>query len=110
MTNETTARIRALNDRLRQQFEGGRIALTDGICAQEPDFVVSVLAAIQAFDDFTEPNDPFGEHDFGSVTVEGQLIFFKIDYFDPDLEMGAQDASDEATCVRVLTIMTAEEY
>jgi hypothetical protein len=28
------------------------------------------VAAVQAFDDFTEDNDPHGEHDFGQIEVE----------------------------------------
>jgi len=110
MTDDKAARIRALNDALRQKFEGGRILLTCGLTERGPDFVLRVVEGVRAFDAFTEANDPFREHDFGALEIDGQMVFFKIDYYDPAYEFGAQDPSDEATCSRVLTIMLAEEY
>ena len=45
-------------------------------------FVTAALAAVQAFAAFTLENDPHGEHDFGSLTVSGTKLYFKIDYYD----------------------------
>jgi hypothetical protein len=70
-----------------------------------------VFAAVAAFDTFTTDNDPYGEHDFGKVVVEGETLFWKIDYSDKrDPDLGADDPADAATTERVLTIMLAEEY
>ena len=69
------------------------------------------FAAVAAFDQLSEDNDPYGEHDFGSIELDGENLFWKIDYYskvDPDL--GADDPSDPATTERVLTIVLAEEY
>jgi hypothetical protein len=33
-----------------------------------------------------EDNDPHGEHDFGAFEHEGQRIFWKIDYYAPDMD------------------------
>jgi len=110
MTEQRTALIRALNDRLRMQHVGGRLLLTPGVTALGADTVLAVLLAIQAFDSFSEENDPYNEHDFGSLDVRGSKIFWKIDYYDLTLNEAATDPADSKECARVLTVMLAEEY
>jgi Protein of unknown function (DUF3768) len=107
---EKTARIRELNDQLRRQGIGGRIVITRGIEALGPDGVRDVLTAVARFDDFSEDNDPWGEHDCAVLTVNGSRIIFKVDYFDHGLQFHSPDASDPAVTERVLTIMLSEEY
>ena len=46
------------------------------------------------YDDFNADNDPYGEHDFGMITVEGHELMFKIDYYDRDLAFHSPDAAD----------------
>jgi hypothetical protein len=104
------ARIRELNDQLRCKALGGRIVITRGIEALGTDGVLQVLAAVARFDDFTEDNDPWGEHDCAILTVDRCRVIFKVDYFDRDLRWHSPDASDPAVTERVLTIMLAEEY
>jgi uncharacterized protein DUF3768 len=65
------ARIRELNDQLRRQAIGGRIVITRGIQALGADGVRQVLTAVARFDEFTEDNDPWGEHDCAVLDVEG---------------------------------------
>src|SRR3954469_13496119 len=93
------ARIRELNDQLRCKGLGGRIVITRGIEALGPEGVGEVLTAVARFDDFTEDNDPWGEHDCAVLTVDGRRIIFKIDYFDRDLRWHSPDASDPAVTV-----------
>ena len=101
------ARIRELNDQLRCKAIGGRIVITRGIEALGSAGAARVLAAVAAFDDFTEDNDPWGEHDCAVLTVEGRRIIFKIDlYEDPEVK----GADGKSITTRVLTIMLAEEY
>ena len=50
------------------------------------DFVAEVCQAVAAFDDFTPENDPYGQHDFGALTVSGERLFWKIDPYDLALE------------------------
>ena len=109
-SSEKTARIRELNDQLRRQGIGGRVMITPGIQALGPDDVRHVLTAVARFDDFTEDNDPWGEHDCAVLTAAGRRIIFKHDYFDRELRWHSPDASDPAVTERVLTVMLAEEY
>lgn len=105
-----TDRIRALNDHARQHFVGCRVVITAGIQSLGEAAVTAVLRAVQTYDQFTADNDPYGEHDFGSFTHEGQMVFWKWDYYDLDFSMHSPDAADPTVTARVLTIMLAEEY
>jgi hypothetical protein len=104
------ARIRQLNDQLRCKAIGGRTVITQGIQALGTDGVRKVLTAVARFNDFTEDNDPWGEHDCAILTVDGRRVIFKHDYYDRDLTYHSPDASDPAVTERVLTVMLAEEY
>jgi hypothetical protein len=103
-------RVRSLNDALRKHHRGGRIVITRGIQALGAEAILKIDQAIAAFDAFTADNDPYGEHDFGAVTVDGQVIFFKIDYYDADLLHLSPDPANPALTCRVMTIMLADEY
>ena len=108
MHDATTAKIAALNDHARQTFRECRVIVTEGVQALED--VDVLLRQVQLFDAFTPDNDPFSEHDFGSIQLAENTIFWKIDYYDLDLQMHSPDPSDETVTARVLTIMLAEEY
>jgi hypothetical protein len=105
-----TTRIRKLNDELRKSLTGGQVLLTPGIAALGPESVERVIKAITIFDDFCNENDPYTEHDFGSLDVEGQKVFFKIDYYNRDFSAHSPDPSDPAVTSRVITLMLASEY
>lgn len=110
MTSKTTARIAELNDILRTTFLTGRALMTEGIRALPEETQSRIVEAVQIFTDFTPDNDPHGEHDFGAVTIEGHKVFWKIDYYAPDMMHGSDDPSDPKQTRRVLTIMLTEEY
>ena len=101
-------KIRMLNDQFRTQLRGGRLVMTRGI-AGRPD-ARQILARVACFNDFSADNDPYGEHDFGAFDHAGEKIFWKIDYYDLDLQNGSEDPSDPDLTTRVLTIMLASEY
>jgi len=105
-----TARIRALNDQLRQNFADGIAVMTPGVAALGAEAVARIVKTIGVFDDFCHANDPYEEHDFGSFEADGYLIMFKIDYFDQNLSMHSPDPADPSVTHRVITIMLAEEY
>lgn len=107
---EKTERIRDANDALRRHFIGGRVMLTIGVDGLENTVKTRVVQAIADFDDFSEDNDPYGEHDFGAVDIEGEKYFFKIDAYDKNLEYGSPEPADPDVTTRVMTIMRADEY
>ena len=109
MTNQTQ-RIRALNDDLRQHLIGGGAVITLGVAALGQEAVDRIVQTVAVFDDFCHVNDPYEEHDFGSFEVEGETIFFKIDYFDRTLTHHSPDPANPAVTERVITIMLANEY
>lgn len=107
---DSTARIAALNDMLRATYWGGKVMMTPGIIALPEDTQLSIFRAVQEFDTFTEDNDPYGEHDFGKVVVNGVSCFWKISYYDHTLTYGSEDPANPDITTRVLTIMLASEY
>jgi hypothetical protein len=107
MTAETIAR---LNDAFRKTGAGGRMLMTAGVQRLSERDRAEIVQKIRLYDQFTAANDPYGEHDFGSLEQGGQKIFFKIDYYDPSYEYGSEDPADPEQTERVLTIMLAHEY
>lgn len=103
-------KIRALNDAFRTTMTGGKVFFTAGIDALPPDVKAIVIRRVAVFSAFTPENDPYDEHDFGSVEISGHKIFWKIDYYDLAMEFGSENPADPAKTVRVLTIMLASEY
>ena len=112
MTKQSRAkRIANLNDKFRKTLvTGGRTYMTAGVNSKGAEFVSKALAKVIAFDDFNADNDPHGEHDFGSFELEGEKLFWKIDYYDLAGEFGSEDPTDPKKTLRVLTVMLAEEY
>ncbi len=111
MDTETTARIRALNDAARRNLtDGSMFMVTCGIKGLPAADQQAVIERVFAFEDFTEANDPHGEHDFGNFEHKGRLIFWKVDCYDRDMRHGSEDPGDPAKSRRMLTVMLAEEY
>jgi hypothetical protein len=102
--------IRQLNDELRRSLDGGMLVLTAGVIGLDQAQQRKILQAIAEYDDFDEANDPYGEHDFGALEVEGERLLFKIEYYDRSLSAHSPDPSDPSVTTRALTIMLAEEY
>ncbi|KPN62998.1 hypothetical protein AKJ29_02255 [Aliiroseovarius crassostreae] len=108
-----TEEIRRLNDLLRKRQIGGQIILTQGIAALDES--AAIMSRVREFDDFEPENDPYQEHDFGSFDYEDQgegeqhTIFWKIDYYDEDMNGLSEDPADPEKTNRVMTVMLAEE-
>jgi hypothetical protein len=109
--------IRFLNDAFRTAdaaigvpLANGQLVITSGVAALGSDFVDRAVSAVRRYRNFGPDNDPYGEHDFGSFDLDAVKLFWKIDYYDENLEYGSPDPSDPAVTRRVLTILLAEEY
>lgn len=108
--DESAKRIAALNDAFRTTFRGGKVVMTASV-NELPDCVkAAALQMVATFVDFTEENDPHGEHDFGSFELVNRKFFWKIDYYDKELQYGSEDPADPDKTTRVLTLMLAEDY
>jgi hypothetical protein len=103
-------RVRTLNDLLRRHHVGGQVVLTPGVLALGLDLLMLIDDAVSRFEAFTPDNDPYGEHDFGLVRVQGHVVLFKIDAYDLDRCGHSPDPADSSVTCRVMTLMLADEY
>lgn len=103
-------KIRLLNDVFRKTGIGGLVTVTRHVLTLPEGIQKKLLAEIKTFSDFNEDNDPYGEHDFGTVVLEKEKFFWKIDYYNQDLSEGSEDPSNPAKTKRVLTVMHSSEY
>jgi hypothetical protein len=110
--NESRERVRDLNDTFRKTLDPtlGRVMLTAGVNALPSDVSAMAIREVATFDAFDADNDPHGEHDFGSFDLAGDKFFWKLDYYDRNLEFGSDDSADPEKTTRVLTLMLAAEY
>lgn len=104
-------RIAELNDLARTAMGvAGKLVQTHGISALPEADQSRIREKVELFNEFKPGNDPYGERDFGAFEHNGQKIFWKIDYYDKELENGSEHPEDPSQTTRVLTIMLAEEY
>ena len=75
--------------------------LTAGVNALPSDVRAMAIRNVATFDAFNADNDPHGEHDFGSFELAGEKFFWKIDYYDSNLEFGSDDPADPSQDARV---------
>ena len=113
MTSSTSGveRIAELNDLARTAMGvASRLVMTPGIATMSANNQSRIRECVERFNDFSEDNDPYGEHDFGAFDFEGQRIFWKVDCYNKTLDCASPDPTDPSVTVRVLTIMLASEY
>ena len=127
VAREQTARIARLNDLARSAMGVACTAVaTVGFRSLPASDQSRVRELIETYDAFDEDNDPHGERDFGTIYQLGngrwtterprvrdderERVFWKLDYYDCDLQFGSEDAANPAVTRRVLTIMLADEY
>lgn len=102
--------IRTLNDDFRRTFSGGQVLITPGVQDCGSDSIPEILKLVQCFSDFNVDNDPYHEHDFGKFEYRGDVLFWRIDYYDRDCRYGSEDPANAKNTTRVLTIMLSSEY
>jgi hypothetical protein len=105
-----SSKIRALNDRFRRSLTGGHVMLTAAVSELSDELRAQAVERMRTFDAFNADNDPHQEHDFGSFEIDGQMFFFKHDYYDKAMQYGSDDPSDPTKTTRVLTLMLSSDY
>jgi len=108
-----TRDITRFNDALRRDLDpaaNGAVVMTSGVSALGKEVINAAMTALREFDEFTEDNDPYHEHDFGSFVAAGRKFMWKIDYYDLALEFHSPNPADPKVTRRVLTLMLPEEY
>lgn len=112
MSEPDAGRIRRLNEAFRRSLEGGMVIFTGALANTSPEGIVlqhKVLAAVR-FAKIDPGNDPYGEADFGKVTIDAEEFFWKIDYYDLDLKGASEDPADPAVTKRVMSVFYASDY
>jgi hypothetical protein len=104
-----TLKIQQLNDQFRRQV-GADWYMSQGVAKLSNEKKLQLLSLVINFNLFNEDNDPYGEHDFGQVKLDGVRYFWKISYYDKNLEYGSPEPSDPNVTRRVMNIMEASEY
>ena len=84
--------------------------MSRGVAALDKSQQKEIIVAVKKFDNFSPENDPYGEHDFGSLEAQSHKLFWKIDYYAENMRHGSSDASNPEITKRVLTIMFRDEY
>ena len=105
--------IAQLNDEFRSnpgKFSKNKVVMSLSVSALDPVDIASLIQQVSTFSDFSKDNDPFDEYDFGSIDFVNTKYFWKIDYYDANLESRSVDPTNDAVTTRVLTIMEASEY
>ena len=103
-------KIRELNDRFRQTFQGGQVFMGRDISFLSIPEQLALVDKVKNFNEFNQGNDLYKEHDFGTVELNGVSYNWKIDYFDENMQYHSPDKSNPEVTNRVMTIMLAEEY
>lgn len=104
--------IAAINDRFRASFDTrlGKVVLTPNVADLKKSHLRELLFMIKGKPVRADDNDPYNEHDFGSIDAFGNKFFWKIDYYDKNCEYGSEDPVDINITCRVMTVMFASDY
>lgn len=97
-----------LNDYFRQTLEGGYVFFTHTLSSRTDEEKVEILNLVRHYEKFNPKNDPFKNHSFGSFDFKGELIAWKIIYFDKSFRSYPKKPTKKT--LRFLFIMNTSEY
>ena len=80
--DRTAQSIAHLNDQARTTLTNCKLIITKGIDLLGAEAVDCILDLVKRFDDFSERNDPFGEHDFGVIRINYEDSFNQSIFWD----------------------------
>jgi hypothetical protein len=116
---DEAATIAAQNDAFRRTIlpsggqpsaPKGKIVMTQGISALDPDVQQELIQRVAVFDAFNIDSDPHGWHEMGVIKIADTTIWFKIDLYDTKYQYGSPAPQDLAQTRRVLTLLLPSEY
>lgn len=108
--------IAGLNDRARLGLDRTsktmftRSLLATFCAGDTASALITQAELLKAIRDHRFASDAHGERDFGAFVYRGEKVFFKVDYYDNDLNFGSEDPADASQTCRVITIMLASDY
>ncbi|WP_312531050.1 DUF3768 domain-containing protein [Paracoccus sp. (in: a-proteobacteria)] len=111
--NDAFRKALGLGATWRGKLLEGRAVTTTGFRDLPPKTQDAAVLALIGFDDFTEENDPYGDHSFGVIETHGAKVFWKVDIYDSDYSFGAslpKAVNDPSQCRRVLTLYLPSEH
>ena len=95
----------------------GRVVVTRSVHDLPEQVYLAAVEKMRIECTFDAGNDPYGEHDFGSLSLTGpgcdqpMTFLWKIDYYaDDSLEWGSNEPERLSATYRVLTLMLPEDY
>lgn len=111
---KVTAKIAELNDKVRSRMSPNWI-FTNLVRSLDGDKLNQLIQLVKQFNQFDQDNDPYGEHDFGMIPLDGTTYYWKISYYDKaswkkGQEYGSESPEDENVTHRIITIMECSEY
>jgi methyltransferase (TIGR00027 family) len=99
--------VRGLNDRLRQTFTGGRVALSPCVLSLPPENVSELLDRVRTFTAFASDNEE--SHEYGQFWLDGEAYCFELECVSRSRD-GSLNGENAGKTTRVLTIMRLDEY
>lgn len=104
---ETIAR---LNDQLRKTGAGGTVMVTQNVRNITGFDPAALAATLATYQDFDPHGDPHGERDFGTMTLWGYDLIWKVDYYDKGVNYGSDDPANPEITHRVLNVLLATDW
>jgi hypothetical protein len=83
----TSEQLATKNDLFRSTFKqsaSDKIVMTRSVA--HSDNLEEIKSEVRKFKIFEEGDDPYGEHDFGSLDLKNTNYYWKIDYYDKNFE------------------------
>jgi hypothetical protein len=112
MALSQTQKIRALNLAFyKNPHMHGRLLFSRYVADRGGLFGMKCINALAAYDGWNEDNDSHGEADMCTLTVEGEKVWAKMDYYDKDDQnYGSENPADPTKTLRVCTILFPDEW
>ena len=107
---QSTEKIAALNDMLRQSQLTGQVVLFQGVQALNAGVRERILNGVKAYNAFAPQGDTQKERDFGAFECGDHDIFWVIDCYDENSYYLSDNPADLNRTNRVLRVMLTEEY